>query len=303
MTSKYPLKGVVVSLNTPFDSRGRIDFDSMGRLIEMHLKAGCRGFLSPAQAGEVTALTVNERIEIIRFVHKHINNRAAFMACATSPNEEESLTIAGAAVAAGCSVVLAEVPAPFRRDRAATLNFCRSIAQIGMPVLAIQDLDWEGPGLDIDWIVQLLDNIETFRCLKIEVRPAGPKYTQVIEAARGRLTVAGGWAADQMIEALDRGVDIIMPTAMTSLYARVMESYWAGDREAASAAFRAILPVLAFTRQHLDISIQFYKRLMVRRGIFKTTHTRKQCLPYDRYHESYGDELLNYLDKIDPLIG
>lgn len=301
MTSRYPLKGVVVSLNTPFDSRGRIDFDSMARLIEMHLHAGCSGFLSPAQAGEVTALTVNERIEIIRFVHQYLNGRAAFMACATSPDEQESLTIAGAAVAAGCSVILTEVPPALRTDRVTTLSFCRSIAQIGMPVLAIQDLDWEGPGMDIAWIVQLLDSIETFRCLKIEVRPAGPKYTQVIEATQGRLTVAGGWAADQMIEALDRGVDIIMPTAMTSLYVRVVESYWAGDREAASAAFRAMLPVLAFTRQHLDISIQFYKRLMARRGIFSTTHTRKRCLPYDRYHENYGDELLRYLDEIDPV--
>jgi dihydrodipicolinate synthase/N-acetylneuraminate lyase len=51
MKPKYNLRGVVVSLNTPFDDRGNIDFDSYGLLIEHHLQEGAVGFLAPAQAG------------------------------------------------------------------------------------------------------------------------------------------------------------------------------------------------------------------------------------------------------------
>jgi len=56
MKSKYQLRGVVVSLNTPFDERGELDFQSYGRLIEHHLREGAVGFLAPAQAGEVNQL-------------------------------------------------------------------------------------------------------------------------------------------------------------------------------------------------------------------------------------------------------
>jgi 4-hydroxy-tetrahydrodipicolinate synthase len=299
MKPKYPLRGIVVSLNTPFDSSGYIDFDSLGRAIELHLRDGCSGFLSPAQAGEVGALTVAERIEIIRFVQGHVRGRAAFIAGATADDELESVIVAEAALKAGCEAVLVEVPRRFRADRIATINFCRSIAQAGMPVLVLQDLDWNGFGLETAWIVELFENIEAFRCLKIEVRPAGPKYSQVIEATGGCLTIAGGWAADQMIEALDRGVDIYMPTAMTRLYLEVMRNHSAGNRDAAKAWFHRILPVLAFTRQHLDISIQFYKRLFYQRGLFSTAAVRKVCLPYDDYHERYGQELIRYVEDIE----
>ena len=183
--------------------------------------------------------------------------------------------MAAAALQTGCDTVLVEIPQRFHFDRAAAVGFCHEVAQAGVPVLVIQDLDWIGPGLEISLIVEMFETLESFKCLKVEVRPAGPKYTQVREATQGKLSIAGGWAADQMIEALDRGVDIFMPTAMTGHYAEIIRDHRAGDREASFPKFRAILPVLAFTRQHLDISIQFYKRLMVHRGIFKTAHPQE----------------------------
>ena len=84
MKEKFPLNGIVVSLNTPFDSFGRIAFDSMARLIEMHLREGASGFLSLAQAGEVNELSVAERIEIMRFVQQSVRDRAGFIAGVTS---------------------------------------------------------------------------------------------------------------------------------------------------------------------------------------------------------------------------
>ena len=302
MKPKYPLSGVVVSLNTPFDWSGKIDFESMARSIEMHLREGASGFLAPAHAGEVTALTIDERVEIIRFVRQCIGTRAEFIACATAGTQEESSTIIRAALKAECQSVLVEIPKKYRSDRNAAIQFCRSIAQIGAPMLAIQDLDWDGFGLPVEWILELFEVVDSFRCLKVEVRPAGPKYTQVIEATSGQLTVAGGWAADQMIEALDRGVDIFMPTAMTRMYSLIVSNHRAKNREDAVRAFHTILPVLAFTRQHLDISIQFYKQLFVRRGIFSTPATRKTCLPYDGYHQRYGEELIEYLGRVEAAI-
>ena len=166
-------------------------------------------------------------------------------------------------------------------------------------MLMIQDLDWTGSGLDVDLIVELFERIAAFRSLKVEVVPAGPKYSAVIEATGGRLHVASGWASNQLIEALDRGVSAIMPTAMTGLFVRVFEAYRRGNREEAKAWFHRMLPVLAFTRQHLDVSIHFHKRLFHRRGIFETPRVRKRSIAYDAHHERYGRELIAYLDELE----
>jgi len=296
---KYPLQGVVVSLDTPFDDGGRIDFASLERLVEWHLRCGAAGFLVPARAAEVEALTVAERIEIVRQVSGQVKGRAELIAGATADDPAETRAVAEAAARLGCEGVLAEVPPPLRRDRAGLLEFVQTLASAGMPMLMIQDLEWGGFGIPVELIAEAFEAVPAFRCLKVEVVPAGPKYTAVLEATGGRLHVSGGWAAEHMFEALDRGVDVFMPTAMTGLYALIYRAHRSGDREAARRWFHRILPVLAFTHQHLDISIQFYKRLYRHRGLFRTVLVRKKALPYDAHHERYGDEMIRYLDDVE----
>jgi dihydrodipicolinate synthase/N-acetylneuraminate lyase len=297
--AKYPLRGVVVSLDTPFDEDDRIDFGSLEKLVEWHLRCGAAGFLTPARAGEVEALTLAERIEIVRRVREQVRGRAELIAGATAEDPAETRAMAEAAAAIGCEGVLAEIPPPLRRDRTGLLDYVRTLASSGAPMLMVQDLEWGGFGIPVELIAEAFDAVPAFRCLKVEVVPAGPKYTAVLEATGGRLHVSGGWAAEQMIEALDRGVDVFMPTAMTGIYALIYRAHRSGDRETARHWFQRILPVLAFTHQHLDMSIQFYKRLYRHRGLFETARLRKKALPYDAYHERYGDEMIRHLDEIE----
>lgn len=302
MTEKqmYPLEGIVVSLNTPFDEQDRVDFRSVGRLVERHLAAGAVGFLVPAQAGEVYELTLAERIDLIRCVRELTRGRAELIAGTTARDERESLQVAEAAIATGCQGVLVEVPESRKRDRRATNEFLASFSALQAPMLMIQDLDFNGFGLEVEVIAELFERIEQFRCLKVEVSPAGPKCSAVIEATAGRLHVSGGWASLQLIEALDRGVAAFMPTAMTGLFTQAMKAYRRGDRDEAKRWFHRMLPVLAFTRQHLDTSIHFHKRLFHQRGIFRTARVRKRTIAYDAWHERYGDELIAYLNGAEP---
>src|SRR5690606_13244997 len=106
-------------------------------------------------------------------------------------------------------------------------------------------------------------------------------YSAVLDATGGRLHVSGGWAAMQMIEALDRGVHAFLPTGLHGLYTRIYALYASGDRAAARAAFDALLPILAFSNQHLDISIHFFKRLLHRQGVYATPRVRGPILPFD----------------------
>jgi dihydrodipicolinate synthase/N-acetylneuraminate lyase len=296
---KYALDGVVVSLNTPFDEHDRIDFRSLERLVEYHLEQGASGLLVPAQAAEVLELSLDERRDIIRCVRQNSEGHAQLIAGATASDEGEILYAARAALAEGCDGILVDVPGKRRGNRDAILEFFESFAVLEMPMLMIQDLDWTGSGLDLDLIVELFERIEAFSYLKVEVIPAGAKYSAVLKATGGRLHVAGGWASNQLIESLDRGVSAIMPTAMTGLFVRVFEAYRRGNREEAKEWFHRMLPVLAFTRQHLDTSIHFHKRLFHERGIFTTHRVRKNTVVYDENHERYGLELIAYLDLLE----
>jgi 4-hydroxy-tetrahydrodipicolinate synthase len=207
---------------------------------------------------------------------------------ASHPDEAARTRVTRALVDLGCDGVLVslryESDARYESD-------VRRIADLNPPFLMLQDWDATGRGLPIPLIVKLHE-AGLFQSLKVEVVPAGPKYSEVSRATGGGLHLAGGWAVSQMIDAFDRGVDTIMPTAMHRTYVRIHHLYEQGDRPGAVASFERLLPILAFANQHLDISIHFFKRLLYAQGVFRTPTVRQPILPFDEVDERHAARLI-----------
>jgi len=157
--------------------------------------------------------------------------------------------------------------------------------------LMVQDLDWTGAGMSLDLIEGLFESLPRFRFIKVETVNACPKYTRILERMNGRLHVSGGWAVMQLIESLDRGVHAFMPEAsMVGVYEAIRKMHAAGQRDRACQVFDKVLPVLSFSNQYIEMSIHFFKRLLVRRGIFPTCVVRPPTCTYDAIQEKAADE-------------
>jgi dihydrodipicolinate synthase/N-acetylneuraminate lyase len=174
----------------------------------------------------------------------------------------------------------------------------RAVAEVKPGFLMLQDWDANGFGVPVSLVEKLFKEVPAFRSLKIEVVPAGVKYSQVLAATQGRLHVCGGWAVMQIIEGLDRGVHAFMPTGMHTIYTRIFDLYRSGNREAASALFKRLLPVLAFSNQHLDISIHFFKHLLYQQSIYSTPRVRPPILEFDAVHQKIAAELILLVQEI-----
>ena len=192
----------------------------------------------------------------------------------------------------GAAGVLVQAPVALLRDEPATLAYFRAVCEAPIDVLMIQDLEWDGPGLPVQTIVRLFEELEPFRCIKVETVPAGSKYSAIIEATGGRLHVSAGWAVPQLIEALDRGIHAVTPGGLHWVIVEVVRRYHAGDRASARALFARLLPILGWQNQHIDISNQFLKLLAVRQGIFAGAAVRQPVVPFDAYHRRISDELI-----------
>jgi len=285
----HRLSGIITVLNTPFTDDDRIDTSSVERNVERALAAGVSGFLVPAMASEVDKLTEAERELLVRTVVEVVQGRVPVIGGGRAATQAERLRHAETVLRLGCDGVLVSLPFESEAQYEADV---RALAGIQPPFLMLQDWDFSGYGVPVPLIARLFEEVEAFQSLKIEVVPAGVKYSQVLEATGGRLHVAGGWAVMQMIEAFDRGVHSIMPTGMHRIYTTIYRLYHAGQREQAQALFRRLLPVLAFSNQHLDISIHFFKRLLHREGVYATSRVREPVLPFDAVHERIADELI-----------
>ena len=73
-------KGVYPVMLTPFTEEGKVDFDSLERLVDWYIKSGVAGLFSVCQSSEMFFLTLEERVEIARFVKEKAGDRAAVLA-------------------------------------------------------------------------------------------------------------------------------------------------------------------------------------------------------------------------------
>jgi len=288
---RLDMKGIITVLNTPFAASGQIDHDAYAQHIEYALAAGVNGFLAPAMAGEAGKLTREERIELIRTLLAVVRGRVPVIGCATRHPVADRVGMTDHLTQMGCDGVLVSIPYTGEKLFCAHI---REVAQMQPGFLMLQDWDTTGYGIPVAVIRRLHQDIEVFRCIKIEVVEAGRKYTEVLEATGGSLHVSGGWAVTQMIEGLDRGVHAFMPTALHRAYTAIYRRYSAGDREGARRLFRRVSPILAFSNQRLEISILFFKRLLHRQGIYPTPNLREPEYRFDRYQEKIADELIEY---------
>jgi len=287
MKELYPLTGIVTVLNTPFTIKGDIDFSALRKNVDYALDAGVAGFLVPAMASEVYKLSETERIEMVAAVLDEVNGKVPVIAGAGETDFIKSKQLISEYIRLGCKNVLFQIPF---QNEIQFRNHFSELAATGPEMIMLQDWDATGYGLPDQLILELFETVEAFRCLKVETVPAGVKYSQILELTNGQLNVSGGWAVSQMIEGLKRGVHAFMPTGMHRIYCEIYRLWKAGNEAKAEKFFQQILPVLAFSNQHLDISIHFFKRLLSRQGIYPTDLVREPILPFDKIHKEIADK-------------
>ena len=90
---------------------------------------------------------------------------------------------------------------------------------------------------------------------------------------------------------------------MNNIYVTIYRLYHAGKTEEAERLFARILPVLAFSNQHLDFSIRFFKRLLFRQGIYPTAGVREPLLPFDKIHEEIADQWITMVIGMEKDLG
>lgn len=275
------LRGIVPSMNTPFLDDGEVDLAGIRRSVDAVVQAGVAGMLILAVAGETASLTLAEKRLVAQTFLAQSAGRVPVIIGCSSAEQADRLALAAMARELGAPVMLCQAPNGLYGD--ALLAQMAALTQVGPPVLMVQDLDFAGPGLPLADILLLRAQLPAFQCLKIEVALPGPKYSAVLSATQGGLHVSGGWAAAQMLEALHRGVHAFIPTAMDAVYVAIYRRFQAGDVTGARALHEQLAPVLAFSNQHLDTSIRFFKHLRHREGLFATPLCRAGVRPLDEH--------------------
>ncbi|MCG8317244.1 MAG: 4-hydroxy-tetrahydrodipicolinate synthase [Pseudomonadales bacterium] len=104
------ITGSLVALITPMDNNGSIDWDSLAKLLEMHVEQGTDAIVSVGTTGESATLDVDEHTQVIRFTVETINGRIPVIAGTGANSTSEAVELTTHAKEVGADACLLVTP-------------------------------------------------------------------------------------------------------------------------------------------------------------------------------------------------
>ncbi len=285
----YPLSGIVSTVISPFtEGEKLLDLDCLANEINMACEAGVAGFLVPCLASEMPLLSNEEKRAMVETTARAANGRAKLITSITAPTNEERIRRMNEYLEYGVDGVNMQVPHETEEE---FLKCIEAVDKAKPPFLLIQDADFNGPGIPVEWMVKAFEEFETVIGCKVEVKYNGPKFTALRQATGNKMIISSGWGNDQMLELLDRGLHAVMPSGLFELFVNIFKLHNMGNREGAKRLFFDSLPIIEFTRQSQELNRWFHKRYLRIVGAFATEVSREEVY-LDEYHLRYADELI-----------
>jgi 4-hydroxy-tetrahydrodipicolinate synthase len=102
--------GLVHTPVTPFTRDHRIDYDTLGKLIDFHLRNGANSLALPMHVGESVSLTDDEQRALLAFAIKLVNGRVPVIAHASDAGSAIAAERARYAQELGAAAVVATTP-------------------------------------------------------------------------------------------------------------------------------------------------------------------------------------------------
>jgi 4-hydroxy-tetrahydrodipicolinate synthase len=300
---EHPFEGVCPVVSTPFSSDGSVDHGSLERLLRAQIDRGADAAILFGVVGEFYKLSLAERRAVVETASS-VCDGAPIDLVVSVTDHATTLAAGFAAFAAdaGADGLMLLPPHFLGPGRDAVERHVARVAEgVDCPLMLQYAPEQTGVTLPPAAFVDLADRVDPLCAFKIESRPPGPDVSAIVEATDDGVSVLVGYAGLNLLEALDRGADGVVPGAANAdVYRRIYDSYRAGDRRAARAHHEAILPLVTHTFQSVEQLIHYEKRMLAEQGLLDDPTCREPAFaPDDRFDELFAEHYETLRERVE----
>ncbi|MEM9458387.1 MAG: dihydrodipicolinate synthase family protein [Myxococcota bacterium] len=269
-------QGLLAVLVTPFTANGRVDGESLDRLVDFYLYRGARGLVVLSVMGEGPALTGRERIGVVRRVARRVSARVPVIA-----GVNEGTPAAGAMarrlVDQGATALLVCTPSAQRSQYDEIAAHYRHLAVVGgVPLVMLDHPELVGE-LPIPFIERVTSQVAHVRAIKVEAAPTHEKIAGLRSVLGDRLSPLGASGGLHCLAELEAGaVGLMTGYAYPEQLVEIMARFRAGDRDGAQAEYERWYPDLT---QEQRYGLAFRKDVLRKRGIISSSMLRPRLAP------------------------
>ena len=172
-------KGVGVAIITPHKN-GKVDYDALRALVEWHVSEGTDSIVVCGTTGEAATLSVEEHLDVIRFVADTVGGRIPVIAGTGSNETKVAIELAVEAEKAGVNGVLSVTPYYNKATKKGLVRHYNAIADaINIPMILYSVQSRTGVNITPDVAKELKKhkNIQG-------IKEASGNISQIVEMAR-----------------------------------------------------------------------------------------------------------------------
>ena len=173
-------EGSWVAIPTPFTEDDEVDFPGFEKLVDFQAEHGTNGLLLMGSTGESTALTIEERREILDRVLAYAKDRIPVLAGTTCGNTKLTIELSQYAQQAGAAGLLLVVPPYLKPTQDGVYEHLKSVAEaVDIPVAIYNNPGRVGVNIEPATVVALaeLPNL-------VADKEAMPNISQLVQIRR-----------------------------------------------------------------------------------------------------------------------
>lgn len=221
---RYALTGPLMSIRTPFNRDGSIDYDGVRRMIDFGLTAGCRTALLTAGDSHFHCMSDAEIREINRVVAQHAAGRALVVGCDWEYATPQALEFAGYCVGIGADILMTRPPDWANSATVDSLVTHYAAVAERIPVMVVTNIfQTRPPKFGIETLTRLRDTVPNIMALKEDLTGDFARLAAMCVCTKWAVFAGGGLR--NYMNMLPYGCDGFMDRHM-NFAPKVSQRYW-----------------------------------------------------------------------------
>ncbi|MBM32548.1 MAG: hypothetical protein CL764_06835 [Chloroflexi bacterium] len=300
------MKGIFAIPVTPFNEDGSLDIRSLEKCVDFCLEKGAHGIVMPVNASEVSTLTHEEWMTVLKTGLSRVNNSVPFVAGISGNSLEICVERAKICQDLGANSIMTMPPG----KGGGVVNIREFYEQVSkaveLPIWIQNNKPPNGATVPTDLIIELLDTIPNIKFLKEESEYPGHIMSQVIRHSGSNCeSVMGGMGGRFLLDEYRRGATGTMPAGhFTDLQVKLWNALILGKenddgtREITKESRRlweVLLPSLNF---EFMFGTTAYKLVFWKRGVISSPLARIPIRkPFDDQDMIELDQILDVMEN------
>jgi 4-hydroxy-tetrahydrodipicolinate synthase len=233
---------LLTAMLTPFDAKGRVDYEVAQRLAQLLVEDGSDGVVIAGTTGESPTLSDDEKVELVRRVREALP-QADVVAGTGSNDTHHSLQLSRRAMDAGADALLCVVPYYNKPPQEGMYQHFRALSQVG-PVIMYNIQARTGVNMTATTTLRAAEEPNI-----IGVKEASGNIDQMSLIAAGKPAGFDMWSGDDgftlpLLAIGGYGVICVTSHLAGRAMKRMIEAHLAGDNATASQIHLGLTPVI-----------------------------------------------------------